>query len=68
MMITGSFKFVISSDGKISGEYVKDPSNKLPLYRIDINKSDWKGIYYMAASSNKIKMGVVEIKSSDGDV
>ena len=45
-----------------------DPSNKLPLYRIDINKSDWKGIYYMAASSNKIKMGDVEIKSVDGDV
>ena len=45
-----------------------DPSNKLPLYRIDINKSDWKGIYYIAASSNKIKMGDIEIKSVDGDV
>lgn len=68
-MVIGEFNFVLFDDGKIIGHYVMDPSNKLPLYRFDINKSDGKGIYYMAASSSKIKLGNAEIKKkSDGGI
>ena len=61
-MIIGTFKFSISDDGKINGEYVLDTSNKLPLYRFDINKSDLKGHYYMLTGSNRYNIADLEIK------
>ena len=66
-MVVGTFKFSISDDGKINGEYVIDTSNKSHLYRFDVNKSDLKGHYYMVLSSNKYIIGDLEIKQDGED-
>ena len=63
-MITGQISFSLSNDGKVEGSYTIDISNKVPLVRFDINKSDLNGIYYKYISeSHKQIIGDVVLKN-----